>query len=142
MILFNIEELELIGAFGRGQPNIERIILRAKQSINLSSYGIMIGTHTGHKNVDYDNAVPILDYMYWFGNVDVDSNTHIFLYTGNGQYRITKVEQTNDPAVVYHWGKKYTLFTDPNIVPILFRMDCVTIGERQFLLENMPVKQD
>lgn len=141
MMLSNLEELELSGVYDRGKPNNERIVTRSILPINLASYGVMLGRSTARFAADPNNAIPIPDNLFWFGNIDIAANTYIFLYTCGGNFRVTTTQAGDYPALVYHWGKSLTVLNDPDIVPIIFRMDSVIVGSKQWDITKFPSKQ-
>ncbi|MEW6520038.1 MAG: hypothetical protein AB1461_11545 [Thermodesulfobacteriota bacterium] len=123
MILPPLFELSYIGVAEPGVPNKERIILRPSEVINLAQCGILLGL----KN-EGGIITPLQDSFFWFGEVVVGPPSWIIIYTGSGQYQQTLIPNTEQTAYTFHWGKNYTLFNFPNIVPVIFRMGGILTG--------------
>lgn len=115
---FIIEELQIFGVYDAGIPNLERIIVRAIQQVDLSSYGLMLGIR-GHNG----SAVPVRDNLLWFGHGIINRDDWLFVYTAQGQTRIIDVPNTAERIISIHWGRSTTLFNGPEFLPILFRLD-------------------
>jgi hypothetical protein len=124
MLLPPIVELTLVGVAGRNDPNRERIILRPTEPVNLGAFGLFLGYKT-----DEGRTIPLADSFYWFGEVEVAPPGWIFVYTGKGEYRETEIPELGQTAYVFHWGRTYTVFLHPRIVPALFRIGGVLVGE-------------
>lgn len=124
MILFEgIPELELWGPYDRNMPNLERILLVARADINLGRYGLYLGLGDATRT-----AYLLNDFFFWFGELEVVAGTWIFVYTGRGEMRFTKVANTDINCLVVHWNKPHTLFASDLIVPVLTRVGGVTVG--------------
>ena len=124
MILPNITEMDLVGIFDRGVANKERITLRPKMQIDLGCYGIMLGVKTPN-----GLATPIQNELFWFGDGTVQPPQWLFIYTGEGKSFIGTTEVSNEPAIALFWNKPNVIFTNFSIVPILFRVSDVLLGE-------------
>ncbi len=125
MLVGSISELVVQGVYDRGVPNQERILIRPTQPVNMGQYGIMIGS----KDVVHQNsAYPFNDSLFWFGDGIVEPSNWIFVYTGPGTARKTKMAN-QELAYVLHWGRTHTIFANSSIIPILFRVDAVNVGE-------------
>ena len=125
MLVGLIGELVIQGVYDRGVPNQERILIRPTQAVNLGQYGIMLGVNNPQA---LNSALPINDYLFWFGDGIVEPQSWIFLYTGPGTARKTEM-QNKEPAYVLHWGRTHTVFAGSSVVPILFRVDAVNLGQ-------------
>lgn len=123
MIVFPITELIIVGVHDRGIPNIERIVLRANQDINLGQYGIMLGVKQPMQN----SAYPINDNLFWLGEAKIQFNDWIFIYTGPGFPRTERTIDGLNNIHIGHWGKQSTVMANPEIVPILFRVEAVQL---------------
>lgn len=121
-----IPEFNILGPWDRGIANRERVVLVPNLRVNLASYGVLLGIRNATL------AVPLTDHFLWLDELEVDSGTWIFIYTGPGTRRFTTVERTNIPAIVVHWGKAQTIFDSPDVVPILFRIGGVRFLEPDF----------
>ena len=117
-----IEELNVVGVYDPGIPNLERIVLFVNEQIDMGSYGLMLGVR-GSGGV----ALPIRDNLLWLGNGWVSKGDWIFIYTAPGDSKTTPLPNNDEKLYSVHWGKKQTVFQNRDIVPILFRMDAVQI---------------
>lgn len=127
MLLLGIPELSLPEVADRGVANRERIIVRARQQIDMSQLGLLVCVH---RTVNSQPTVaPFDDFFYWFGNLTVEPNDHVFIYTGPGTARKTTVEGTQIPAWVFHWNRSTTIFANSATVPVLFRVGAMNIAQ-------------
>jgi hypothetical protein len=122
MNIYTVEELSLVGVFDPGVPNMERIVLRAEQPIDLANYGLMLGVRGPE-----GGAFPLRDNLLWFGNGWIGVDDWLFVYTAPGVGRVSEVPNSESKLVSIHWGKKQTVFQNRELVPILFRMDAVHV---------------
>lgn len=122
MIVADIFELTIVGVFDRGVPNRERIALQANDTVNLGRYGLMIGVRG-----DTGSAFPIRDNLLWFGDGFLEKGDWLFVYTGPGQPKVTKLPSNEERLISAHWGRTQTVLHNPDIVPILFRVDAVQV---------------
>ncbi|WP_267094509.1 hypothetical protein [Xanthomonas sacchari] len=118
MSSFIIEELTLFGVYDQGIPNLERIVIRVMQEINLADYGLMLGIRAYN-----GSGIPIRDNMLWFGSGNVMPGDWLFVYTAKGETKITTVPNTSERIISLHWGRPATIFNGPEFMPILFRLD-------------------
>ncbi|MES2669919.1 MAG: hypothetical protein V4673_05780 [Pseudomonadota bacterium] len=118
MSTFFIEELQILGVYDSGVANLERIIIRVLQEVNLNCFGLMLGVR-GHNG----SAIPIRDNLLWFGHGIVKPNDWLFIYTAAGETRLIDVPNTGERIISLHWGRPVTLFNGPEFLPILFRLD-------------------
>jgi len=124
MIFPDVIDISIIGVFDRGEPNLERIVLRTNTWVNLSEYGMMIGILGPH-----NLASPIYDHLYYFKTETfLIPDSWIFLYTGPGKDISSKMPDSEEPAYIFHWGKPFTVFAWTEIIPILFRIGSVQLG--------------
>lgn len=126
MLLPTIHEIAIFGVFDRGVPNKERIILRPTEIVDLGGFGLYIG-----KMMPNNMIWPYPDNFLWLGNLIVQPPAWIFIYTGLGQFQESKLPITGHQAYTYHWGKKFTVFDDPQSVPVLFKYSGIAIGQPQ-----------
>jgi hypothetical protein len=115
-----INELFMHGVFDRGIPNQERIVLRAQIPVNLAAFALIL---TVQQN---NSAIPLADQFFWFGDIVLEANTWIFIYTGCGSSRITTTSITNEPAYVLHWNRGNVIFHQESLHPTLIRIDAAT----------------
>lgn len=122
MIIYSIDELQLVGVFDPGVANLERIVLRVAERIDLGHYGLMLGVR-GTEGA----AFPLRDNLLWFGNGWVNKDDWLFVYTAPGEGRVTNLPNADSKLFSIHWGKKQTVFQNRDLLPILFRMDGVQV---------------
>lgn len=118
MMLSYVAELSLITVLERGIPNRECVALKARQPTQMGQFGLMVGwAQPG------GSAIPLKDHLFWFGDAFVAANDWVMIYTAVGTPRVHDWQG----AKVYslHWGRPTTLFANPAVVPILFRMDAI-----------------
>jgi hypothetical protein len=126
MLLPAIHEISIVDVFDRGVPNKERILLKPTETVNLGLFGLYLGRMMPNAMI-----LPQNDNYLWLGDRIVQPPSWIFIYTGRGQFRETKMPLSNQPAYTYHWGKPITIFDDPQIVPFLMRYSGIAIGHPQ-----------
>lgn len=122
MEMMPASRLVLQGVYGRGVPNEERIVLMPSVPLSLTTLAIMLGWRTSPTS-----ALPIRDNLFWFGEGEIELGSLVFLYTGSGEYRQTRMP-TGEPAYVFHWGRSSTLFANSNIVPLVVEFGAITVG--------------
>lgn len=132
MIVEDIYELSVVGVYDRNIPNKERIVLRANETVNIGQYGLMVGIRGMHKN-----AFPIRDNLLWFGDGLLDRDDWIFVYTGPGDPTSTDLPNTQSRIYSVHWARKNTIFSHPDLLPILFRVDAIALpSDSHYLSEQ------
>jgi hypothetical protein len=122
--LGSVTELLIAGIGDPGVPNLERIVLRPTQNINLGAYLVLLGYETG-----LVSAVPAIDSSYWFGNADVEPPSWVVLYTGAGVNGQSLEPGSGELLHRFYWGKPYTVFHVGGLLPLVVRMDAVTLGK-------------
>ena len=123
MIVGDISELRMMGVFHRGTPNEERIVFKVNEPVNMGQFGIMLGIK---QQAGY--AIPIKDNLYWFDDGYVNMGDWIFVYTGPGEARVADLPANKEKLYSLHWGRNRTILLQPEIVPILFRVDAVIVA--------------
>ena len=131
MNMLAIEELVVLGVYDPGVPNLERVVIQARQSVDLGSFGLMIGVRASN-----GAAFPLRDNVLWFGHGFIHVGDWLFVYTAPGEGRVTDLPNNEEKLFSIHWGKKATIFNNHDLVPILFRMDAVQIPENLPALEH------
>lgn len=129
MILQDISELHLVGVFERGVPNQERIVLRATTRVDLGQFGVLLGVKTSP-----GMAAPIKDNLFWFGDGLINRDDWIFIYTCPGKPGASQIPNREERVYTLFWGRKSVILQNPNILPVLFRVDAVIVGDAQPLL--------
>jgi hypothetical protein len=120
--LADIVELKVMGVRDRGVPNLERIVMRAWEAapVNLARFVITLGWS------NQGGAMPIPDHMFWFGELQIQPNQWLFIYTGPGTAR-TAQTKVGEPLFAMHWNRQAVAFTDSNIVPVLMQLSAVAV---------------
>jgi len=122
MSTFEINELRMYGVYDSGVANLERIVIRVLEQVNLGDFGLMLGIR-GHDGT----GIPIRDNLLWFGHATVQPNDWLFVYTGAGATTVTQVPNTTEQIISLHWARPATIFNGPEFLPILFRFDGVQL---------------
>ena len=122
LIVGDIRELTVQGAFDRGVPNQERIVLQANEIVNMGQFALLLGIRR-----EMGSAIPIFDNFYWFGDGILSRGDWIFVYTGPGKARVNDVPNTNEKIYTVHWGRGETVLTSIEVVPALIRIDAVQV---------------
>ena len=125
-----IEELTFVGAFDRGKPNDERIVLRPTRPVNLAEYIACLSVQSPNGQI-----IPLQNQMFWFSEEIVEPPAWIFLYTGSGTRRITKTQQSGETALVLHWGHRQTVLQDERVTPVVFRLGGLLTPTSKSLLQ-------
>ncbi len=116
-----LDELTIVGVYGRGVANQERILIRPSttdsQPVNLNPYGLMLA-YQGMDGALY----PMRDNFIWLGNTLVEANSYLLIYTGPGEFRESKLD-TGEKVYVSHWGKDRTVLANTTVCPVLFKID-------------------
>lgn len=119
----SIDELGLVCVLERGVPNLECVAFKVRSEIDLGLYGVTLAL-VGQDGL----ARPIRDSFYWFGTGVVKEGDWLLLYTGGGEPRKSVAPDGTTTYIVF-WGRSKTLFANSSMVPVLFHMDAMTIGE-------------
>jgi hypothetical protein len=130
MIASTIDELEIVGVYDHGVPNMERIAIMANTPIDLGNYGLMIGIRG-----DEGQAFPLRDNFLWFGNGWIQKGDWLFVYTASGEPRTMQLPNQKEKLYSIHWGKEKTVFQHKELMPILVRLDAIQIP---FSLKTLP----
>lgn len=122
MFLYDLPELKLYPVDERGVPNLERIVIYANDSIHMGQYGVMLGRYAGNAT-----ATPINDNLFWFGDGTLKADEWIVIYTGKGHPNVSKHQISGSNVYNVFWNREMTMFTNTELVPILFRINAVTV---------------
>jgi hypothetical protein len=126
MFLFSpIHELSIVTVADPGVPNMERIVIRPTENVNLGEFGMAAGIKG---EVESNMVLPLTSNFFWFPSRIVEPPSWILLYTGAGTTEETTLAGTSQRAYVFHWGAKTTIFQFREIVPVLFRQAAILIG--------------
>jgi hypothetical protein len=115
IVLPPIYQLAMLGVADAGVPNRERIVLRPTEQVNLLSFLLVLALR-GEDQVIY----PLNDNAFWFPDQVIAPPSWLLVYTGVGKPTQTVIPETGQAAYTMHWGKTYTLFNDPRVVPVIF----------------------
>jgi hypothetical protein len=125
MMVATIEDLTIMAVLERGIPNKECVAIKANNNVNLGQYGLMLGISSGSGK----GAWPIKDNLLWFGEGWLKTDDWLFIYTGPGRAHSNAAPNTTQTWHSIHWDRKQTIFHLPQIVPILFRVDAVSVDD-------------
>jgi len=117
-----LPELHLVGVADPGKPNLERIVIRPTQQLNLNGYGLAVGVSAGAAG-----ASPIFDNCFWFPAIVVQPPSWVLIYTGPGEQRSS--DWQGEAVLNLHWQRKFTVFTLEFLVPVLFRVEGAAVGQ-------------
>lgn len=111
--------IELYGVADAGSANMERVVLRAKEAVDLSYFGLMISM-----SMDDGTFVPIRDNLLWFGAATVNKGDWLFIYTAPGEFKEYDLKDGSG-AKIYsiHWNRTETIFQNRRLTPSLFHMN-------------------
>ncbi|MFI8645937.1 hypothetical protein ACIGJK_14235 [Pseudomonas iridis] len=124
MFFDTITSLQMTNVYDHGVPNLERIAIYVREPCDLGEYCLFIGLPAADGSV-----APIKDHMLWFGNGFVNAGDWIFVYTASGN---TTVQPNGLPSagssiqprlINIHWGKEHTMFQNRALVPMLIKMN-------------------
>lgn len=117
--------VEIFGIYDRGVPNQERIVLKVNRAVDLTYYALVLGV----KAVN-DTILPFRDNYFWFGKIEMLIPGWIFVYTGKGTPGISQETYTKEPAHSLYWNRPTVLLSDPDVIPAVFRMTDIHIGNK------------
>lgn len=120
----DVTEIQLHGPFSTGVVNEERIVLRPQMALQLGYFGVALGFHAAGTRA----AAPIRDCVFWFGEANASPADWVHLYTGPGKNYVGKMPD-GSRALVYYWHRVTTVFNNPGVVPMVFRLGAVLVGE-------------
>lgn len=123
MILSNLPEFTLHPIENRGIPNMERILIYINENVDMGQYGIMLGLF----NQQTKTALPSPDKLFWFGDGIVNKGDWLVIYSGKGKPQTQKNDSEDSNIFYLYWNSSMTIFTNTQVVPILFRADAVEI---------------
>ncbi|MEX0327335.1 MAG: hypothetical protein AB3N07_01320 [Ruegeria sp.] len=121
--------LELVGVFDRGEPNLERVAIRANLVTELRTFFLGVGLRKDGGAFD-----PINDNSFWLGQGYVGPNDWIMVYTGKGTPRSSKLPNQDYSIYSMHWGRNSVLFEMDDLVPYLYALDHVRLPTDMELL--------
>lgn len=110
-------DLEMFGVYDKGVPNLERIVLRVNNTVDLTNYAMIVGFKGTDKSL-----YPAQDFFLWLGNTTVVGPAWVFIYTGTGKPTVTREKITGHPIHSIYWNRPNLIFSDPNVSPALVRL--------------------
>lgn len=122
MIVDDISEMKIIAAFDRGVPNKERIVIEVYSRVYTGRYGLLLAL-----KADEGGGIPLQDNFVWFGNGLVLPGQLIFIYTGPGSPVKSTLPGSDRITYSLHWGRPKTVLDNPEVVPMLIRIDGVNV---------------
>ena len=121
-----ILELTVTGLHDRGVANRERIQIRVDMDVRLAGFCIVHGTW-----IDGSTTLhPSGSHFFQFPDVEAKAGSWIFIYTGPGETRSTRLSGTLQPALALHWGCSETIFGEPNESFAILRIGGVEFGPK------------
>lgn len=125
--------LTLHSVMDAGVPNRERVAITVQAPVNAAEFGLMIGTSTTALD-----ASPFSDFLFMFGAGQLLTGDWMYVYSGHGEPRVDSIQGVNTRLVSLYWGRSSTIFYNPNIVPILFRVAAYTTLPPPPVLRPLP----
>jgi hypothetical protein len=106
--------LQLLGVVDRGQPNKERLHLRAFAAIDLSSFVVCISRKSG---VSLVRSGPLS--AFWFPTTHVASGDHVVLFSGGGA-NTSRLNPDGSTSHFFYWGLTSTVWNAPEDCAVVF----------------------
>lgn len=100
-----VHELTIVGVFDAGSPNLERIVLRPTESLNLAGFALILGVPLSGGGV-----TPLADQFFWFGEKWISPPSWVVVFTGPGQFREGTHPTSGEPVLELHWGRGNVVF--------------------------------
>jgi hypothetical protein len=122
MIIPTITELNLVTVLHRGVPNKECVAIKVTQTVDVADIGLFVGMRTPEGGV-----IPYRDHFLWLGNAVLEAGDWMFVYTGGGKPSSTKSNDDLNNLYSVYWGRPKTVFADARVVPVLFRLNAMTV---------------
>ena len=120
MILPGPIGLNIVGVYDRGVPNLERVVLRPKDNIELGRYFMFLARLDAPRL-----GVPIPEPYLWLGDETLGATHWVVVYTGPGERTWERHPDTGEAIRVLHWGHKVTVLNDPQVVPVLAEIGAI-----------------
>jgi hypothetical protein len=122
MIVADLTELSISAVFDRGKANHERIVIAVHEAVNMGQFALLLGIKS-----EGNSAVPLRDNFCWFGDGLVSPDQLIFVYTGPGEPVKSTLPGSEIVTYSLHWGRETTVLHNPEVVPMLIRVDAVNV---------------
>ena len=97
-------------------------MIRPTEPVNISKFGVLVGVRAPGGTV-----FPLLDNLFWFGDVEVSPPAWILLYTKPGTYHLG-THTDGAPVHSFFWNRGQTVFYASHIVPVVFEMSALNIS--------------
>lgn len=120
MINFS-DGLSVVGIFDAGVANLERIVLRAEQPVDLAGYLILLAL----RGQSGGGSLPLRDNMLWLGNTSIDVGDWVYVYTGPGEAQTSVLPNNPNRVVSMYWGKNQTIFQGTHLTAALVKIEHV-----------------
>ena len=120
--MFNFSDgLSVVGIFDAGVANLERIVLRADQPVNLASYLLLIAL----RGEAGGGSLPLRDNMLWLGNTSIEAGDWVYVYTAPGVAQTSTLPNNTDKVISLYWGKSQTIFQAAHLTAALVKIEHV-----------------
>lgn len=117
MTFRRVTNLRIVGVFDRGEPNKERVVLKVRSMCNLGKYAVLVTRSRG------DEIVPGPSRYLWLPDRNAEPGSYVVVYTGPGELREGTMRNSGAPALVLHWQSNRVLFSDPEVIPAIIRIE-------------------
>lgn len=111
----------------RGMPNQECVVLRTLAVVDTSNLALMVGYRDAADGVQ---CLP--NHVFWFGDALLMQGSVLNIYTGTGHANSHAIGNGTFAYNLF-WGLDKTVFNAPAFIPLVVRLENVTVGEAQSL---------
>ncbi len=120
--MFNFsDDLSVVGIYDAGVANLERIVLRADQKVDLAGYLLLIAL----RGQAGGGSIPLRDNMLWLGNTSIDAGDWVYVYTAPGVAQTSTLPNNPNKVVSLYWGKNQTIFQGAHLTAALVKIEHV-----------------
>lgn len=111
--------IEIIGVRDSGNFDQERLLLKAKQNIDIGNFLVLTGMLADDKSV-----IPDRNDVYWFPDTTVAEGEFIRLYSKSGTNGKVAGKYGNNPATYhnFYWDKTSPVWTEKHNAAILLTL--------------------
>ena len=102
--------------------------MKLHMGMNLQGLVISIGI-LGQDETGGWLITPVRDMLFQFTQLYADAESWVVVYTGKGTPQVTRLPTTLETAYSFHWGRETVIFTDPRIVPVVYRLGGIEFPE-------------
>jgi hypothetical protein len=118
-----ITELRLHGVRNAGVANSEVIVLEAIIAVDIGQYALVLARRGERSGM----AMPLPDAMFWFNTTVIPTGDFLLLWTGTGRPYSALTWDGKATRHQFFWNRPQTIFHDPTIVPMLWRLGGVVV---------------